>query len=69
MKTSIEEKKISDMTGKELKELIKDTVLELIDPDYKLELRPEVEEELNESMRSTRRIKAEEVAKELGIEW
>ena len=26
-------RKLSDMTGKELKELIKDTVLELIDPD------------------------------------
>jgi hypothetical protein len=69
MGMSIEEKKLSDMTGKELKELIKDTVLELIDPDYELELRPEVEEELKESMRSTRRITAEEVAKELGIEW
>ena len=69
MGISIEEKKLSDMTGKELKELIKDTVLELIDPDYELELRPEVEEELKESVRSTRRITAEEVAKELGIEW
>ncbi len=69
MGTSIEEKKISDMTGKELKTLIKDTVLELIDPDYELELRTDVEEELNESMRSARRITAEEVAKELGIEW
>lgn len=69
MRTSIEEKKISDMTGKELKALIKDTVLELIDPDYELELKPDVEEELHESMKSTRRITAEEVAKELGIEW
>jgi len=57
------------MTGKELKTLIKDTVLELIDPDYELELKPDIEEELYESMRSTRRITAEEVAKELGIEW
>ncbi len=57
------------MTGKELKALIRDTVLELIDPDYGLELRPDVEEELNESMKSTRRISAEEVASELGIEW
>ncbi len=69
MGTSIEEKKISDMTGKELKTLIKDTVLELIDPDYELELRTDVEEELNDSLRSTRRISAEEVAKDLGIEW
>jgi len=42
-------KKISDMTVKELKKLIKDTVLEVIDPDYGLELRPEVEKELLES--------------------
>jgi hypothetical protein len=69
METNIEEKKLSDMTGKELKGLIKDTVLELIDPDYELELRHEVETELKESMKSTRRITAEEVAKELGIEW
>ncbi len=69
MGTSIEEKKISDMTGKELKVLIKDTVLELIGPDYELELKADVEKELQESMRSTGRITAEEVAKELGIEW
>ncbi len=37
------------MTVKELKKLIKDTVLEVIDPDYGLELRPEVEKELLES--------------------
>ena len=42
-------KKISDMTVRELKKLIKDTVLEVIDPDYGLELRPEVEKELRKS--------------------
>ena len=47
----ISDKKISDMTVKELKKLIKDTVLEVIDPDYGLELRPEVEKELLESMK------------------
>ena len=47
----VSDKKISDMTVKELKELIKDTVLEVIDPDYGLELRPEVEKELLESKR------------------
>ena len=47
----ISDKKISDMTVKELKKLIKDTVLEVIDPDYGLELRPEVEKELRESMK------------------
>ena len=44
-------KKISDMTVRELKKLIKDTVLEVIDPDYGLELRPGVEKELLESMK------------------
>ena len=43
------DRKISDMTVRELKKLIKDTVLEVIDPDYGLELRPEVEKELLES--------------------
>ncbi len=69
MGTSIEHKKISDMTGKELKALIKDTVLELIDPDSGSELRPDVEEELNKSLKSTKRIAADDVARELGIEW
>ena len=39
------------MTVRELKKLIKDTVLEIIDPDYGLELRPEVEKELRESLK------------------
>ena len=45
------DKKVGDMTIRELKKLIKDTVLEVIDPDYGLELRPEVEKELLESMK------------------
>ena len=45
------DKKAGDMTVRELKKLIKDTVLEVIDPDYGLELRPEVEKELLESMK------------------
>jgi len=57
------------MTVKELKKLIKDTVLEVIDPDYGLELRPEVEKELQESMKSKERIPVEDVAKELGLKW
>ena len=63
------DKKVSDMTVRELKKLIKDTVLEVIDPDYGLELRPEVEAELQESMRSKERIPVEDVAKELGLKW
>ncbi len=63
------DKKVGDMTVRELKKLIKDTVLEVIDPDYGLELRPEVEKELLESMKSKERIPVEDVAKELGLKW
>jgi len=62
-------KKISDMTVRELKKLIKDTVLEVIDPDYGLELRPEVEKELLESKKKKKKgIPLETVVKELGLE-
>ena len=62
-------KKISDMTVKELKKLIKDTVLEVIDPDYGLELRPEVEKELLESRKKKEKgIPLETVVKGLGLE-
>ena len=63
------DKKVSDMTVRELKKLIKDTVLEVIDPDYGLELRQEVEEELRESMKAKEKgIPLETVIKELGLE-
>lgn len=69
MGTRIAEKKVSDMTVKELKKLIRDTILEVVDPDYGLELRPEVEEELRESMKSKERIPVEDVVRELGLKW
>ena len=63
------DKKVSDMTVRELKKLIKDTVLEVIDPDYGLEVRPEVEAELRESMKAKEKgIPLETVIKELGLE-
>lgn len=56
------------MTVKELKELIKDVVSEVIDPDYGLELRPEVERELRGSLkRKEKGIPLEKVIKELGL--
>lgn len=64
-----EEKKITAMTVGELKTLIRDTVLEILDPDYGLELRPEVEEELRKSLKSKERIPVEKVAEELGLKW
>jgi hypothetical protein len=64
------DKKVGDMTVGELKELIKDVVQEVIDPDYGLELRPEVEAELRESLkRKEKGIPVEDVAKELGLRW
>ena len=39
------------MTVKELKELIRGVVREVVDPDYGLELRPEVEAELKASLK------------------
>ena len=63
------DKKVGDMTVGELKELIKDIVQEVIVPDYGLELRPEVEAELRESLkRKEKGIPLEAVVKELGLE-
>ncbi|MEK6560043.1 MAG: hypothetical protein AABZ43_07855 [Planctomycetota bacterium] len=59
------EKKVGNMTVRELKKLIKDTVFEVMDPDYGLELRPEVEKELRESLKQKENgIPLEMVAKE-----
>lgn len=70
MTIGIEEKKLSDITGKELKELIKDTLLEIIDPDYGLELLPSVEKSLKESInekKDGKGITLEDAKEELGI--
>mgnify|MGYP006390820421 CR=1 FL=1 len=68
MVTKTMNKKVADMTVKELKELIKDVVSEVIDPDYGLELRPEVERELRGSLkRKEKGIPLEKVIKELGL--
>ena len=69
MSTVTEAKKVGDMTAGELKSLIKETVMEILDPDYALELRPDVEEELRESIRSKERIPVEKVAEEMGLKW
>jgi len=61
--------KVGDMTVKELEELIRGVVREVVDPDYGLELRPEVEAELRESLkRKEKRIPLEMVVKELELE-
>ncbi len=69
MSTVAEDKKVSDMTVKELKDLIRDIIYELIDPDYGLKLRAEIEEVLKKSLESKERIPVEKVAEELGLKW
>lgn len=66
---AIDKKKVGDMTVGELKTLIRNVVREAIDPDYGLELRPDVEKELIESSQSKERIPVEEVAGKLGLKW
>ncbi len=59
------------MTIGELQDIIRKTLNEFIDPDYGLELRPEVEKDLEEAMRQKERgegMPLEEVKKQLGLE-
>jgi len=70
MPTVTEDKRVSDMTVGELKALIRETLNELLDPDYGLELRPEIVEELKESIRQKERgegIPLVEAKKQLGL--
>lgn len=69
MPTITGDKKIGDLTVGELKTIIREAIYELIDPDYGLELRPEVEEALKRSIETKERIPVEKVAEELGLEW
>jgi len=69
MENIITEKKVSDMTLSELRNFIINTIYEVADPDYGLELRPEIEKELQQSLVSKTGISAEEAAKRLGVEW
>jgi hypothetical protein len=71
MDTVLKDKKVSDMTIGELQEIIRKTLNEFLDPDYGLELRPEVEKDLEESMRQKERgegIPLQVVRKQLGLE-
>ena len=69
MSPAVKEKKVRDMTVKELKSLIRETLQELIDHDYGLELMPEVEESLKRAIKSKKRTPVEKVASELGLKW
>jgi hypothetical protein len=69
MKRSAEMLKIGDLRVNELKMIIRDTLKEVIDPDYGLSLRPEIEGELSQSMKSRKRITAAKIAAEMGLRW
>lgn len=71
MNTTLKDKKVSDMTVGELRDLIKDTIYELIDPDYGLKLKPEIKENLKESLKQKERgegVSLAEAKKRLGLE-
>ena len=71
MDTNLKDKKVGDMTIGELQDIIRKTLNEFLDPDYGLELRPEVEKDLEESMRQKERgegIPLEVVRRQLGLE-
>ncbi|MEH2107358.1 MAG: hypothetical protein V7K43_14150 [Nostoc sp.] len=69
---------VKDMTIEELKLLIQETVAEtihslLVDPDEGKQIKPEVKQQLLDSLQRTQSgepgISAEEVAKNLGLTW
>lgn len=69
---------VKDLTLEELKTLIRETVLETLeefleDPDEDQEMRPEVKQQLLDSMKRTqageRGIPVAEVAEKLGLKW
>jgi hypothetical protein len=69
---------VKELTVEELKLLIQQTVAEtlqsfLLDPDQGKEVKPEVKQQLLDSLRRTengeRGISAEEIAEKLGLNW
>jgi hypothetical protein len=69
MSPIVKNKKVSDMTIREFQQVIKETIYEVIDPDYALELKPEFVKKLKASLKSKKRIPVETVAKKLGLNW
>jgi hypothetical protein len=64
------DRKVADITLGELKELIKEVMLEALDPDYGLELQDEVVQALRESFQEKERgegIALEEAKNRLGL--
>ena len=69
MSPIVKNTKVSDMTVREFKEVIKETLYEVIDPDYGLEIKPDFVKKLKASLRSKKRIPVEAVAKKLRLTW
>ncbi len=70
MSTKVKDKKVSDMTKSELQQLIRETIYEIIDPDYGLQINPKFEESLKETMEQKKRgegITLEEAKRTLGL--
>ena len=65
----IKARKVGDISVNELKDIIKETFYEIIDPDHDSEISPEVKKDLKDSLRAKERIPVDEVAKRLGLEW
>lgn len=64
------DKKVGDITVRELRELVREIVAEIVDPDYGLELRDDVIEALRESWEQKRRgegIPLEKAKNKLGV--
>jgi hypothetical protein len=64
------DKKVGDITVRELRELVREIVAEIVDPDYGLELRDEVIEALRESWEQKKRgegIPLEKAKNKLGV--
>ena len=73
-----EKVKVSELTVEELRtivqETVRETLLEILDPDQGLEVRKQLIEELHDSIEKVKSgkeslIPAEEVARRLGLEW
>ena len=65
----IKARKVGDISVNELKDIIKETFYEIIDPHHDAEISPDVKKELSDSLRSKERIPMDEVAERLGLEW
>ena len=75
---SVQAMQVKELTIEELKLLIQETVTEtiqslLIDPDEGKEVKPEVQQQLLDSLQRTKSgeqgVSAEEVAEKLGLDW